>query len=238
MPRPEFRRILLKLSGEMLKGQNRDGVFDIALCKKLAAKIKEVTDSGVQVALVIGGGNIFRGGVAEELGIERVRADHVGMMATVMNAMVMEMALEKQGVEAEALSAVAIGNVVQAYSHKRAVENMRKGRVVIFCYGTGNPYFTTDTAAALRAVEIGADALLKGTKVKGVYSADPKKDPQAQFFPEIGFKDILARGLKVMDQTAFALCSENNLPIVVFDLGDLDNILRIVKGEPVGTLVS
>ncbi len=237
MSRPQFKRILLKLSGEMLKGKGDKGVFDIALCMELARHIKAVKESGTELALVIGGGNIFRGGIAEELGIERVRSDHVGMLATVMNAMVMQMALEKQGVPAQALSAAAIGAVVPVYSHARAEAEIEAGKVVIFCYGTGNPYFTTDTAAALRAVEIGADALLKGTKVKGIYSDDPFKNPEAEFFESISYDEVLNRGLKVMDQTAFALCRENKLPIIVFDLGDLDNIKRVIAGEEIGTLV-
>ena len=203
-----------------------------------AKEIKEVSDFGVEVAVVIGGGNIFRGVQAEEVGLDRVQGDYMGMLATVINSMALQSALEKLGVYTRLLSGLNIQQVCEPYIRRRAVRHLEKGRVVIFGAGTGSPYFTTDSAASLRAIEIEADVVLKGTRVNGIYSADPEKDPNAVFFSNISFKDVFEKGLNVMDMTAFTLCKENGLPIVVFDMNTPGNLKRLLQGEQIGTLVS
>ncbi len=203
-----------------------------------AKEIKEVAALGVEVAVVIGGGNIFRGVQAEQVGLDRVQGDYMGMLATVINSMALQSALEKLGVYTRLLSGINIQQVCEPYIRRRAVRHLEKGRVVIFGAGTGNPYFTTDSAASLRAIEIEADVVLKGTRVDGIYSADPEKDPDAVFYRNISFKDVFEKGLNVMDMTAFTLCKENGLPIIVFDMNTPGNLKRLVEGEQVGTLVS
>lgn len=203
-----------------------------------AKEIREVTDLGVEVAVVIGGGNIFRGVQAEQVGLDRVQGDYMGMLATVINSMALQSALEKLGVYTRLLSGINIQQVCEPYIRRRAVRHLEKGRVVIFGAGTGNPYFTTDSAASLRAIEIEADVVLKGTRVDGIYSADPEKDPNAVFYRNISFKDVFEKGLNVMDMTAFTLCKENGLPIIVFDMNTPGNLKRLIQGEEVGTLVS
>lgn len=203
-----------------------------------AQEIKDVAALGVEVAVVIGGGNIFRGVQAEQVGLDRVQGDYMGMLATVINSMALQSALEKLGVYTRLLSGINIQQVCEPYIRRRAVRHLEKGRVVIFGAGTGNPYFTTDSAASLRAIEIEADVVLKGTRVDGIYSADPEKDPDAIFYRNISFKDVFEKGLNVMDMTAFTLCKENDLPIIVFDMNTAGNLQRLVKGEQIGTLVS
>ena len=203
-----------------------------------AQEIKDVSQLGVEVAVVIGGGNIFRGVQAEKVGLDRVQGDYMGMLATVINSMALQSALEKLGVYTRLLSGINIQQVCEPYIRRRAVRHLEKGRVVIFGAGTGNPYFTTDSAASLRAIEIEADVVLKGTRVDGIYSADPEKDPDAIFYSNITFKDVFEKGLNVMDMTAFTLCKENGLPIIVFDMNTSGNLKRLVQGEKIGTLVS
>ena len=231
-----FTRVLLKLSGESLMGDGEYGV-DPSVVESLSAEIREVHALGVELALVVGGGNIFRGLGASEQGMERVTADHMGMLATVINALAMQDGLEKAGVQTRLLSAIDMREIAEPYIRRRAVRHLERKRVVLFAAGTGNPYFTTDTAAALRANEIGADAFLKATRVDGVYTADPEKDPDAELLPELTYRDALTRGLKVMDSTAFSLCQDNDMPIHVFNLTKPGNILRVVKGERVGSIV-
>jgi len=231
-----FQRIVLKLSGEILAGQAGHGI-DEGVMATLADEIREVHDLGVQVGIVTGGGNIFRGLAASTRGMDRVGADYMGMLATVINGLALQHALEKRDVHTRVMSAIEMARVCEPYIRRRAVRHLEKSRVVIMAAGTGNPYFTTDTAAALRAIEIGADAILKATKVDGVYSADPVRDANATFFPRISYLDILTRGLKVMDSTAISLCMDNRLPLVVFNVGARGNLLRVVRGEEVGTLV-
>ena len=231
-----FKRIVLKLSGEILAGAARHGI-DETVMGTLADEIREVHDLGVQVGIVTGGGNIFRGLAASTRGMDRVGADYMGMLATVINGLALQHALEKRGVQTRVMSAIEMARVCEPYIRRRATRHLEKGRVVIMAAGTGNPYFTTDTAAALRAIEIGADAILKATKVDGIYSADPVRDASATFFPRITYLDILNRGLKVMDSTAISLCMDNRLPLVVFNVGERGNLLKVVKGEEVGTLV-
>jgi uridylate kinase len=231
-----FQRIVLKLSGEILAGEARHGI-DEGVMGSLADEIRDVHALGVQVGIVTGGGNIFRGLAASTRGMDRVGADFMGMLATVINGLALQHALEKRGVHTRVMSAIEMARVCEPYIRRRATRHLEKGRVVIMAAGTGNPYFTTDTAAALRAIEIGADVILKATKVDGVYSGDPVKDPSATFFPRITYLDILTRGLKVMDSTAISLCMDNRLPLVVFNVGERGNLLRVVKGEEVGTLV-
>jgi uridylate kinase len=231
-----FKRIVLKLSGEILAGEARHGI-DEAIMGALADEIREVHDLGVQVGIVTGGGNIFRGLAASTRGMDRVGADYMGMLATVINGLALQHALEKRGVQTRVMSAIEMARVCEPYIRRRATRHLEKGRVVIMAAGTGNPYFTTDTAAALRAIEIGADAILKATKVDGIYSADPVRDASATFFPRITYLDILNRGLKVMDSTAISLCMDNRLPLVVFNVGERGNLLKVVQGEEVGTLV-
>jgi uridylate kinase len=235
--RPAYRRIVLKLSGEALAGSQGFGI-DPPVLDRIGEEIRDVTDLGVQVAIVIGGGNIFRGVAASAAGMDRATADYMGMLATVINALALQDALEKAGVQTRVLSAIEMRAVAEPYIRRRAIRHLEKGRVVIFAAGTGNPFFTTDTAGALRAVEIGADAIIKATKVDGVYSADPKRDPAARRLDRLTYIEVLNRGLGVMDTTAISLCMDNKLPIVVFDLMEAGNIKRIVLGEPVGSIVS
>ncbi|MDX9709940.1 MAG: UMP kinase [Trichloromonas sp.] len=234
--KPAYRRILLKLSGEALAGTQGYGI-DPDVIVGIAEEIREVTALGTQVALVIGGGNIFRGVAAASKGMDRASADYMGMLATVMNSLAMQDALEKVGVATRVQSAIEMQQVAEPYIRRRAVRHLEKGRVVIFGAGTGNPYFTTDTAASLRAMEIGAEVILKATKVDGVYTADPAKDKDAVKVPTLTYLDVLKRGLQVMDATATSLCMDNHLPIVVFDLTCRGNIMRVVLGEAIGTIV-
>jgi uridylate kinase len=232
-----YKRILLKLSGEALMGEQGHGI-DLAVIDKIAAEIKEIYDLGLEIAVVIGGGNIFRGLSAAAKGMERASADYMGMLATVLNALALQNILENKGVATRVQSAIEMRQLAETYIRRRAVRHMEKKRVVIFAAGTGNPYFTTDTAAALRGMEIGADVIMKATKVDGVYSADPVKDKTAVKFDRLTYLDVLQKNLKVMDATAISLCMDNNLPIIVFNLNVYGNIKRIVSGESVGTLVS
>jgi uridylate kinase len=231
-----YKRILLKLSGEALMGEQNFGIEPVMI-DHFGDEIKDVVDAGFEVAIVIGGGNIFRGLQAGNLGIDRAQGDYMGMLATVINGMALQGVLEKRGINSRLMSALSIQQVCEPYIRRRAIRHLEKGRVIIIAAGTGNPFFTTDTAAALRAVEIGADALLKGTSVDGIYTADPKKDPTATKFREISYQEVISRELKVMDQTAFTLCKENKLPIVVFSIREKGNILRILAGEEIGTRV-
>jgi len=232
----KYKRILLKLSGESLMGDQKFGITADML-KYYAQQIKLLVGMGVEVAVVIGGGNIFRGLQATASGIDRVQGDYMGMMATVINGMAIQSALETAGVYTRLISAIEMKQIAEPYVRRRAIRHLEKGRVVIFASGTGSPYFTTDSAAALRANEINADIILKGTRVDGIYSADPEKDPTAVKFDTLSFAKVISAGLSVMDMTAFTLCQENNLPIIVFDINDSDNLRRIVIGEAVGTLV-
>ncbi|MFW9604379.1 MAG: UMP kinase [Trichlorobacter sp.] len=236
MARASYSRVLLKLSGESLAGEQGYGI-DPSTINSIASEIKEVVDDGIELALVIGGGNIFRGLAASSKGMDRASADYMGMLATVMNSLAMQDALEKVGVSTRVLSAIAMQEVAEPYIRRRAMRHLERGRVVIFAAGTGNPYFTTDTAASLRAMEINAQVILKGTKVDGVYTADPKKDPTATRFDELSYIDVLNNGLQVMDATATSLCMDNNLPIIVFDLTTPGNIKKVIKGESIGTIV-
>ena len=231
-----YQRILLKLSGEILAGTGGSGI-DETVIDGLAEEIRDVHALGVQVGLVLGGGNIFRGLPASARGMDRVNADYMGMLATVINSLALQQFLERRGVYTRVMSSIEMARVCEPYIRRRAVRHLEKGRVVILAAGTGNPYFTTDTAAALRAVETGADVILKATRVDGIYSGDPLQDPSATFFPEISYLDILNRGLKVMDSTAISLCMDNRLPLVVFNVGTRGNLLRVVQGEAVGTRV-
>jgi len=238
VPTKNYKRILLKLSGEALMGKREFGIDD-SILKMVAKQVKEVTEAGVQVAIVVGGGNIWRGVDAAARGMDRATADYAGMLATVMNALALHDALEKQGLVARTQSAIPIQSVAEPYIRLRAIRHLEKGRVVIFAAGTGNPYMTTDTAAALRAIEIKAEVLLMAkNKVDGVYTADPNKDPSAKKFEHLNHREALNMGLHVMDATAFSLCMENNLPIVVFDLHAANSIRRAVARERIGTLVS
>ncbi len=236
MAKPVYRRILLKLSGEALQGDRGYGINPQVL-DEIAREVKAVHALKVEVALVIGGGNIFRGIAASAHGMDRATADYMGMLATVMNGLAMQEALEKVGVPTRVQSAIEMQQLAEAYIRRRAVRHLEKGRVVIFAGGTGNPYFTTDTAAALRAMEIHADVIMKATKVDGVYDADPKKVPTAKRFERLSYLEVLQRDLKVMDSTAISLCRDNNLPILVFSMVQPGNIERVVCGEPLGTLV-
>jgi uridylate kinase len=233
---PKYKRILLKLSGESLVGESSFGL-DPNVLSHYAKEIKKLIDIGVEVALVIGGGNIYRGMNEAETGIERAQGDYMGMLATVINGMAIQSALEKEGVFTRLLSAIKMEQVAEPYIRRRAIRHLEKGRVVIFGAGTGNPYFTTDTAGSLRAIEIKADVILKGTRVDGIYSADPEKDPTATKFNVISFQECISKHLRVMDMTAFTLCMENNLPIIVFDMNKPNNLLSVVCGAKVGTLV-
>lgn len=233
---PVFKRILLKLSGESLMGENSFGI-DPSMVNRYAREIKSIVDLGVEVAIVIGGGNIYRGMNESETGIERAHGDYMGMLATVINGMAIQAMLEKQGMYTRLLSAIKMEQVAEPYIRRRAIRHLEKHRVVIFGAGTGNPYFTTDTAGSLRAIEIEADVILKGTRVNGIYTADPEKDPTAVKYDNISFKECIDKNLKIMDMTAFTLCMENKLPIIVFDMNEEGNLKRLVCGEKVGTLV-
>ena len=234
----KYRRVVLKLSGEALMGESNCGI-DTPTLKTVARQIKEVTEGGVEVAIVVGGGNIWRGTDAEAAGMDRATADYAGMLATVINALALQDALEKEGLVSRTQSAIPIQSVAEPYIRGRAIRHLEKGRVVIFAAGTGNPYMTTDTAAALRAIEIKADVLLMAkNRVDGIYSADPAKEPQARKFDHLNHREALNLGLEVMDATAFSLCMENDLPIIVFDLQGPNSIQRAVAKEPIGTLVS
>lgn len=236
MGTPKYKRVLLKLSGEAMAGGEGVGI-DPKRAEVIAREIKDVQSLGVEVAVVIGGGNIFRGMVAEEAGMERVSADYMGMLATVINALALQDALESMGVVTRVQTAIEMRELAEPFIRRRAIRHLEKGRVVIFAGGTGSPYFTTDTAASLRAMEIGAEVIMKATKVDGVYSADPLVDPSAERFDEITYLDCLQKGLKVMDSTALSLCMDNGVPIIVFNLWVPGNVGRAVKGEPVGTVV-
>ena len=234
---PKYRRILLKLSGEMLAG-DKDFGFDPVTISRLAAEVQEVHKIGVEIGLVIGGGNIFRGAEADSQGLDRVAGDYMGMLATIINGLALQSALENAGLHTRLMSGITVDAVCEPFIRRRAVRHLEKNRIVIFGAGTGNPYFTTDSAASLRAIEINAEAVLKGTRVDGIYSADPEKDPTATRFSTISFKDVYEKKLNVMDMTAFTLCKENGLPIIVFDMNKPGNLLRIIEGQDVGTLVS
>jgi uridylate kinase len=236
MIKPVFKRVVLKLSGEALQGKLGYGI-DAAVTASIAKRIKEVHGLGIEIALVIGGGNIFRGITAESEGIDRSTADYMGMLATVINGMALQNALEKEGVFTRVMSAIEMHEVAEPYIRRRAIRHLEKGRIVIFVGGTGNPYFTTDTTAALRAIEIGAEVILKATKVDGVYSADPMKVKNAKKFKRLKYIDVIKRNLKVMDATAISLCMDNNLPIIVFNLFKKGDIKRIILGEDIGTVV-
>jgi uridylate kinase len=231
-----YSRILLKLSGEALMGGRSSGI-DPAVLSGITDEIAKVHSMGVEIALVVGGGNIFRGASGTTEGIDRVTGDHMGMLATLINSLALQDALEQKNITTRVLSAIEINQVAEPMIRRRALRHLEKGRVVILAAGTGNPYFTTDSAAALRAMELKAEVLLKATKVDGVYSADPVKDPEARFLPRLNYLEVLEKGLRVMDSTAISLCMDNKLPIVVFNINDPRNIRRIVKGEQVGSVV-
>jgi len=234
---PKYRRILVKLSGEALGGETGVGIHAVSV-QRMAEQVREVRDLGVQVVIVLGGGNIFRGLAGSEKGIERATGDYMGMLATIINSLALQDALEKIGVATRVQTAIAMPQVAETFIRRRAVRHLEKGRVVIFGGGTGNPYFSTDTAAALRATEIGAEVILKATKVDGIYDCDPKKNPAAKRFAQISYLDALQKQLKVMDSTAFSLCMDNKMPIIVFDLFKPHNLKRVVMGDPVGTVVT
>ena len=231
-----YKRILLKLSGEALMGERQYGI-DPARLAEYAQEIKKIVDKGIEVAIVIGGGNIFRGVAGASNGIDRVQADYMGMLATVINGLALQSALEDEQIKTRLLTAIKMEQVAEPFIKRRAVRHLEKGRVVIFGGGTGNPYFTTDTAAVLRAIEINADVILKGTRVDGIYTSDPEKFADAIKFDSITYKDVMSKGLKVMDMTAFALSQENNLPIVVFDMNTKGNLEKVISGENIGTKV-
>ena len=232
----KYKRILLKLSGESLMGDKQYGI-DNKQVLQYAQDIKAVFEKGIEIAIVVGGGNIFRGLSAEKSGMDRAQADYMGMLATVINCMALQNALETLGVETRLQSAIKMEQICEPYIRRRAMHHMELGKIVIFGAGTGNPYFTTDTAASLRAIEMKADVVLKGTRVDGIYTADPEKDPTATKYDEISFQEVYDKGLNVMDMTAITLCRENKLPIVVFDMNKEGNFMKIATGEPIGTLV-
>lgn len=232
----KYKRILLKLSGEALMGDKQFGI-DNNRINQYAQEIKQAAENGIEIGVVIGGGNIFRGIQAEEGGMDRVQGDYMGMLATVINSMALQAALEKMGVQTRLLSAIKMEQICEPFIRRRAVRHLEKGRVVIFGAGTGNPYFTTDTAATLRAIEIEANVILKGTRVDGIYTADPEKDPTATKYDTITFDEVYSKGLNVMDMTAFTLCKENGLPIIVFDMNKEGNLQSLINGDKVGTLV-
>lgn len=233
---PVFRRILLKLSGEALLGEADYGI-DPAMLSRIAREMRDVIDAGVQAGIVIGGGNIFRGAGLAATGMDRVTADHMGMLATVMNALALQDALERIGVVARVMSAIKIHDVCEDYIRRRAIRHLEKGRVVIFAAGTGNPFFTTDSAASLRAIEIGADVVLKATKVDGVYSTDPVTDATATRYERLGYDEVIERKLQVMDTAAIALCRDQNMPLKIFNINTAGDLMRIVRGEAIGTTV-
>jgi uridylate kinase len=236
MKDPKYKRILLKLSGESLSTDTE--VIDPTILGQYAEEIKRVHDLGVEVAIVIGGGNIFRGASAAKAGIDRVQGDYMGMLATVINGMAVQASLEKQGLYTRMMTALKVEAVCEPFIRRRAMRHLEKGRIVIFGAGTGNPYFTTDSTASLRAIEIEADVVLKGTRVDGVYTADPEKDPTATRYTHLSFAEAIGKGLKIMDTTAFTLCQENKVPIIVFDMNKTGNLAALVSGEDVGTLIS
>ena len=236
MKDPKYKRILLKLSGESLSTDTE--VIDPVILGQYAEEIKRVHDLGVEVAIVIGGGNIFRGASAAKAGIDRVQGDYMGMLATVINGMAVQASLEKQGLYTRMMTAIKVEAVCEPFIRRRAMRHLEKGRIVIFGAGTGNPYFTTDSTASLRAIEIEADVVLKGTRVDGVYTADPEKDPSATRYTHLSFAEAIGKGLKIMDTTAFTLCQENKVPIIVFDMNKTGNLAALVSGEDVGTLIS
>lgn len=232
----KYKRVLLKLSGESLMGSKKFGIDHDRLAE-YAKEIKEIVDAGVELAIVIGGGNIFRGIQAAEGGMDRVQGDYMGMLATMINSMALQSALENAELQTRLMSAIEMEEIAEPFIRRRAVRHLEKGRVVIFGAGTGNPYFTTDSAASLRAIEVEADVILKGTRVDGIYTADPEKDSSATKFDTISFNEVYDRGLKVMDMTAFTLCNENKLPIIVFNMDEGGNLAKVVQGETIGTLV-
>lgn len=234
----KFKRVMLKLSGEAFQNTATGDTLDPTILISVAAQIKRVRDLGTQVAIVVGGGNIFRGSTGQRCGVDRAAGDYMGMLATVINSLALQASLESQGVHTRVLSAINMPAVAEPMIRRRAIRHLEKGRVVIFAAGTGNPYFTTDSAAALRASEIGANCLLKATKVDGIYTADPKKDPTAKKYKSLTYQEALTKQLKVMDAAAFSLCQENHIPILVFNFFKENEILRAVQGKPVGTLVT
>jgi len=236
MKDPKYKRILLKLTGESLSTDTE--VIDPTILGQYAEEIRRVHDLGVEVAIVIGGGNIFRGASAAKAGIDRVQGDYMGMLATVINGMAVQASLEKQGLYTRMMTAIKVEAVCEPFIRRRAMRHLEKGRIVIFGAGTGNPYFTTDSTASLRAIEIEADVVLKGTRVDGVYTADPEKDPTATRYTHLSFAEAIGKGLKIMDTTAFTLCQENKVPIIVFDMNKTGNLAALVSGEDVGTLIS
>ena len=231
-----YKRVMLKLSGESLMGAQKYGL-DPTMLRHYAREIKSIQELGVEVAVVIGGGNIFRGLSAENSGIERTQGDYMGMLATVINGLALQSALEAEGIFTRLMSAIPMDKIAEPFIRRRAVRHLEKGRVVLFGAGTGSPYFTTDSAAALRAIEINADVILKGTRVDGVYTADPEKDPTATKYTQVSFREVITAGLDIMDMTAFTMCQENNVPIIVFDVNKPANLKRILQGEAIGTLV-
>ena len=231
-----YKRILLKLSGESLMGDSGFGI-EPEMLMHYAREIKTILDLGVEVAIVIGGGNIYRGLQAEKTGMEKVQGDYMGMLATVINGLALQSAMETVGVYTRLMSAIQMDKIAEPYIRRRAVRHLEKGRVIIFAAGTGNPYFTTDSAAALRANEINANVILKGTRVDGIYTADPEKDANAVKYDQVSFREVIKKGLNIMDMTAFTMCQENNMPIIVFDINEPANLVKIVKGESIGTLV-
>ena len=234
----KYKRILLKLSGEALQGSSKSTNIDPAVLEQYCAEIKLIKDAGIQLSIVIGGGNIFRGGQAEALGIDRVQGDYMGMLATVINAMALQSSLERHGVYTRLMSGIKMEQVCEPFIRRRAIRHLEKGRIVIFGAGIGNPYFTTDSTASLRAVELQADVVLKGTRVDGVYTKDPEKFPDAVRYNKLSFQEAYEKNLNIMDMTAFTLCMENNLPIIVFDMNVKGNLLKVVMGEDAGTLIS
>jgi uridylate kinase len=233
----KYKRILLKLSGESLMGDKNYGI-DPAMLQQYTAEIRKIKEMGVEIAIVIGGGNIFRGVQAEKSGIDRVQGDYMGMLATLINAMALQSALEQGGMYTRLMSGIKIESVCEPFIRRRAIRHLEKGRIVIFGAGIGNPYFTTDSTASLRAIEVEADVVLKGTRVDGVYTADPEKDKTATKYQTISFQEVYEKNLNVMDMTAFTLCQENNLPIIVFDMNKMDNLVKLVQGEEIGTLIT
>jgi uridylate kinase len=234
----KYKRILLKLSGEALQGSSKASNIDPSVLEQYSKEIRTVKDQGVEIAIVIGGGNIFRGGQAETLGIDRVQGDYMGMLATVINAMALQSALERHGMFTRLMSGMNMEQVCEPFIRRRAIRHLEKGRIVIFGAGIGNPYFTTDSTASLRAIEIQADVVLKGTRVDGVYDKDPEKHKDAARYDKLSFQEAYEKNLNIMDMTAFTLCMENKLPIIVFDMNVKDNLLKVAKGEDAGTLIS
>ena len=234
----KYKRILIKLSGESLQGNDKSTNIDPAVLEQYSEEIKKVKEEGVEIAIVIGGGNIFRGGQADTLGIDRVQGDYMGMLATVVNGMALQSALERHGMYTRLMSGIKMEQVCEPFIRRRAIRHLEKGRIVIFGAGIGNPYFTTDSTASLRAIEVQADVVLKGTRVDGVYSKDPEKFDDAVRFEKLSFQEAYEKSLNIMDMTAFTLCMENNLPIVVFDMNKKGNLLKVVQGEKTGTLIS